>query len=466
MNLSTPDKQCAMHRTGILCGACQPGFSLALGTSQCLKCSNNYLALLLVFAVAGLGLVFLLFACNLTVTEGTLNGLIFYANIIWINRSIYFPAMATNAFTIFIAWINLDLGIQTCFYDGLDTYAKVWLQFVFPFYIWLLVAAMTYLSYRFSRVAGLIGNNAVKVLSTLLLLSYAKLQHTIIAALSVTTLTYPDGSRELLWLYDANVQYFHSKHIPLLISALLVLVLLALPYTLLLFLIQWIRRFGGKRWKIQKWIAKLLPLFDAYTAPYKFQYQFWTGFLLLARSILFLVFAVNYSDQASWNLVATVITCLFILTVAWSLNGVYQKKCLDILESSFLLNLGILSVVTLYYKLIQQGNQAAVMYTSVGAALIKFAVAVVYHFFWKTSVGKLIKKPFLYMANVAATKLRMLAVQVKSLIPQKSAALNYDPEADEGEYQPLLQSGNMGPGCYDQYREPWLEYIIEPDNDN
>jgi len=72
------------------------------------------------------------------------------------------------------------------------------------------------------------------------------------------------------------------------------------------------------------------------------------------------------------------------------------------------------------------------------------------------------------MANVAATKLRMLAIKVtdKSLIPQKSAALNYDPEADEGEYQPLLQAGDMGPDCYDQYREPWLEYIIEPDYDN
>ena len=70
------------------------------------------------------------------------------------------------------------------------------------------------------------------------------------------------------------------------------------------------------------------------------------------------------------------------------------------------------------------------------------------------------------MANVAATKLRMLAIKVKSLIPQKSAALNYDPEADEGEYPPLLQSGNKGPDCYNQYREPWLEHIIEPDYDN
>ena len=48
-NLSNPDEQCASNRAGILCGACQPGFSLALGTSQCLQCSNIYLLLLIPF---------------------------------------------------------------------------------------------------------------------------------------------------------------------------------------------------------------------------------------------------------------------------------------------------------------------------------------------------------------------------------------------------------------------------------
>ena len=38
VNLSNPDEQCASNRAGILCGACQPGFSLALGTSRCLQC--------------------------------------------------------------------------------------------------------------------------------------------------------------------------------------------------------------------------------------------------------------------------------------------------------------------------------------------------------------------------------------------------------------------------------------------
>ena len=43
LNLQQPDLQCALNHSGILCGKCQPGLSLALGTSKCLKCSNAYL---------------------------------------------------------------------------------------------------------------------------------------------------------------------------------------------------------------------------------------------------------------------------------------------------------------------------------------------------------------------------------------------------------------------------------------
>ena len=41
-----------------------------------------------------------------------------------------------------IAWVNLDFGIEICFYNGMDTYSKTWLQFVFPVYIWVLVGLM------------------------------------------------------------------------------------------------------------------------------------------------------------------------------------------------------------------------------------------------------------------------------------------------------------------------------------
>jgi len=61
----------------------------------------------------GVVLVAFLILCNLSVSDGSLNGLIFYANVIWVNQSIFFPAGDTNILTVFMAWLNLDLGIET-----------------------------------------------------------------------------------------------------------------------------------------------------------------------------------------------------------------------------------------------------------------------------------------------------------------------------------------------------------------
>ena len=77
------DSQCAFNRAGRLCGRCKDNYSLAIGSSHCIYCpNNNNLALLIFFAAAGFLLVFLISAFNLTVTQGMINGLIFYANIV------------------------------------------------------------------------------------------------------------------------------------------------------------------------------------------------------------------------------------------------------------------------------------------------------------------------------------------------------------------------------------------------
>jgi len=92
----------------------------------------------------------------------------------------------TETLTIFIAWLNLDLGIEICFYNGMDAYAKTWLQFAFPSYIWLAAGLIIFLSRRSTHMARLMGRNAIQVLATLFLLSYTKLLQTIIAVLSFT----------------------------------------------------------------------------------------------------------------------------------------------------------------------------------------------------------------------------------------------------------------------------------------
>ena len=82
---------CNKNREGNLCGGCKEGYSLMLGSNKCDRCSNEYIGLLAVFAVAGILLVMLIIFFNVTVARGTINGLIFYANIVWAYNEIFFP---------------------------------------------------------------------------------------------------------------------------------------------------------------------------------------------------------------------------------------------------------------------------------------------------------------------------------------------------------------------------------------
>ena len=112
--LSEPDSQCNHNRSGFLCGACKGNLSLVFGSSKCMECSDCHLALLIPFVILGVLLVFLLFLLHLTIAHGTLHGLILYANIININRSVF--GLQDVQFP-FIAWLNLDFGVETCFYE-------------------------------------------------------------------------------------------------------------------------------------------------------------------------------------------------------------------------------------------------------------------------------------------------------------------------------------------------------------
>ena len=90
INLNLPnaeDAQCAYNRTGILCGKCKGNLSLSLGSSSCCPCDKKYwpamfVAILVMAFVAGILLVTVLLALNVTVAVGLINIFIFYAQLI------------------------------------------------------------------------------------------------------------------------------------------------------------------------------------------------------------------------------------------------------------------------------------------------------------------------------------------------------------------------------------------------
>ena len=290
--LNNTDIQCEFNRSGLLCGRCKEGYSLVIGTHKCMRCTNIHLALLVLFAMIGVALIFLLLVCKLTVATGTLSGVVFYANIVGANRTIFLPIKSTDPLSVFVAWINLDFGIETCFYNGMDAYSNTWLQFVFPVYIWVLVGLMVLVSHYSQWFANLLGSNPVSVLATLILLSYTKILHTLVTAVYFTCLEYQTYNRSV-WLLDASVDYVAGKHIPLFLVAVLVFLFLFLPYTLLLLFGQWLQSLSHL--KLFSWVssARLKPFIDSYHAPYKAKHRYWPGLLLVLRCVLLTAFALN-----------------------------------------------------------------------------------------------------------------------------------------------------------------------------
>ena len=389
LSLGNQDEQCAFNHSGVLCGACQQGLSLALGTSQCLKCSNVYLLLLIPFALAGVALVFLLLKCNLTVSVGSINGLIFYANIIQANQATFFPHGAqgvnvcTKFLSAFIAWLNLDLGIQTCFFVGMDAYSKTWLQFLFPIYVWIMVGAMIYGSRYSPTVFRLIGSNVVPVLATLFLLSYAKLLRIVITAVYSTTLTGRDSSTPLVWLVDGNVPFFRGTHIVLLLMAVVFILVFIVPFTLLVLLGPCLQANSNHR-VLRKITIKLKPLLDAYQGPYKDRFRHWTGVMLLLRTALFAVFAGNVFGKPEINLFVVDLGIFLLLIYLWNAGRVYKRLIWNITGSFYLLNLEILTTATLLLKSLGESSsrkQEIVTDVMVGTAFVVFCAIVLYHFY-------------------------------------------------------------------------------------
>ena len=382
VDLQRQHLQCTSNRSGVLCGGCQTGLSLGLGTARCLdNCSYYYLLLIFPFALAGLVLVFILLKCNFTVSMGTINSLIFYANIVHVNRTTFFPQnqplFLTKMLAVFIAWLNLDLGVEACFCSGMTAYVNTWLQFAFPFYVWVLVLIMIYTSRYSVPASKIIGRNAVSVLATLLLLSYTKLLRTVIAAVLSTSLGDEDGRSHLLWLMDGNVAYFSAPHTVLFFMALLAVLLYILPLTLLTLLAPCLQARTNHR--MMRWVVRIKPLLDAYQGPYKDKNRHWTGVMLLLRLVLFAVFSADTLGNPNINVFAVGTSVITVHLYQIYVGRLYKNWVNWYLEGFYSCNLLVFSMAVLFLNA-SQGSSEALACVMVGSAFLVFCLIVVWHF--------------------------------------------------------------------------------------
>ena len=449
VSLETLDYQCGTGREGVLCGRCKQNYSLALGTSRCLPSCSNYMAfvVLAVFAASGVLLVVFLIACNITVSDGTINGLLFYAHIVHRNSQYFFPGSAglsnSNIFRLFIAWLNLDFGIEVCFYKSLTHYQKTWLQFGFLFYLWILELIIIILSRRYIFFTRLVGRNIVKVLATMFLICYTKTISIAINSLEFANIKHSDRSQTSVWLLDGNIDYLSGKHIPLFLLGI-ILIFISLAYTLILLFIQCLQRRSNIY--CLRWVNKLRPFFEAYTGPCQINYRFWPGFLFFVRLTLY-TFSSILRGRPVIILNTTTAACIIILIFAFvSPHGVYKQWPLNVLESVFIINLGMLSgLVTLFcHPRTAGGNTLYFVYPSITIVMVLFTCILSYRCIKLLFMNRHCRR----LTDVIITTRRKL----KDIAVQPFAHRH----RERDELEPLLNSALPQVNHYDCYREPLI----------
>ena len=440
ITLDEPNDQCSFNRIGRLCGGCEENYGVVFGSNKCKKCNSNVqISLFLAFAFSGITLIVFLLILNLTVSVGTINGLIFYANIVKLYEPL-FPTKPIPFLSQFISWINLDLGIETCFYKGMNACEKTGLQFIFPFYLWFIIGLIILLARYFSKISKFVGNNATPVLATLLLLSYTKLLRTVILILSTSQISC-NGNSQFYWFVDANIAYSRSCHLPLFITAVIVLILLVVPYTLFLLLFPLLEVSNEKYRSKLSFLIKFKPFFDAYGGPYNDKFRFWPGILLLVRVMLAL--SVGLSDKYGTAFGCLVVIAIILIT-SLSFGKVYNNA-INVLDVWFTLSLLVMAYVI-------QGNVNGNLSSSKEAqyglvvifsqSFIIFCGIIFYHGYTYSIIGKyFLQKWYAKIISYKMTDTQSQTIEQFLDVSQENIQRDNVPSTE----------------CYIELREPLLE---------
>jgi hypothetical protein len=202
-----------------------------------------------------------------------------------------------------------------------------------------------------------------------------KLLRTVIDTTSVAVIAQcPQNTSYAVWYLDGNLRYCQHPHIYLFIAAIATFVFLWLPYTLLLLFIQPLRRVSHLR--PLKWINKLAPVYDAYFSPLKDKHRYWFGAMLLVRGILLVLLTVTSVDNPELNVFALFMFIAFLLSFM-SVEYVYKRINVRLLESAILLNLIYLSAGTMY-RWESTETRSKLLMVSIGITFAQFCVIVVW----------------------------------------------------------------------------------------
>ena len=397
---------CPPTKTGPLCSTCTIvngiKYSVVFGSSECKQCSNWWLLTLILYAVAGPLLIYLLFALKLTLTNGTLNGIIFYAQAIGILNinmlsshqvisSIYLSAH------VFLSILNLNLGFPLCFYNGMTELWKAGLSLLFPLYLLTIVVVLIIFSRYSLWLSNRIAHSSVQVLVTVVHLSFISMFTAISNIVTPINIYTNDTSNPILkvWYKDGTVEYGKGGHLILMILIIVVVGPVLLSYFTIIA--------GGRPlMRVCKLREYIRPVYEAIHGPYKHNKEFFFTTRLLLLVLVYTLYILFRTGDTYKAFVIGIPTFAIYMTVEAYCRP-FRKMWVNLLDLFIMWNYIIIVGTSWYFFKINNTSQVfIILSTTTTIVFLTLVTVIIFHIMWVTGTIKKIK-PKLYILKMKFT---------------------------------------------------------------
>ena len=294
---STLDDQCHSNRTGVACGECKTGYTLAYDSPNCInknKCSAGMTILVIVLTIlywiAVVAAVFILMHFQFQISSGYAYGIIYYYSIvdILLNNNPYVSDTVFQVVAVLSSFAKLtpQLFGQLCLTKGLSGIDQQFIHYTHALAVLLILLSVVLVARYSPRLALYVRRYILRVICILLLLSYTSLASTSLQLLQATQYPGYDG----LYVYvSPDMKYFNGRHAFYGVVALLcgAVVVIGLPLFLLLEPLILSRWFN---------FVKVKPLLDQFQGCYKNNYRWFAAYYLICRQVIIIIVYFGNND--------------------------------------------------------------------------------------------------------------------------------------------------------------------------
>ena len=369
---------CHKNREGPLCSQCSAGYSVVFGSNECKQCSNWWLLTLIVYAVAGPLFIYILYALKLTLSTGTLNGIIFCAQMYQVATSS--SSKYDYSASLIDGFFFYKFNHPCCFYNGMTEFGSSGIILLYPVYLLMILFGLILLSRYSVKLSNRISGSSIQVLVTIVHFSFSRLLTSILDVFTPISI-YTNTSKALrVWFRDATLEYGSGHHLVLMIITLVIVgPILGVYMTVLLA--------GRPLMRINYRIREYLrPVYEAIHAPYKRNKEFFfVARLLIIIMLYFLYILFRGGDIYKGYAITSP-----ILTTYTALEGLcrpFKKMSLNIFNF-ILLSLASITYGTGWY-LLQTNKHEGIIIINVllnSTMTISLIGVIILHILWVTGL--------------------------------------------------------------------------------